>query len=140
MPDYYLTFSKVCDCSGHIFGASASPRSLTKNWLCPTLPLFVAVSMIPSMLHSSGYCMQHSWLTEFSVLWLNQLVANTGMHGKFCTATDYHEQTSRLNQSPSANSRDFLPRRRPPWDFAGRERSTAIPDFFFFYVLINIPY
>ena len=27
----YLTSSKVCDWSGHIFGASASPRSLTKK-------------------------------------------------------------------------------------------------------------
>ena len=112
-----LTFSKACDCSGHIFGARASPRSWTKNWLCPPLPLFVAVSMIPNMLHSSGYCMRYSWLTEFGVLLLNQLVANTGMHGNFCTATDHHGQTSRLNQSPSANSRDFLPRRPPPWGF-----------------------
>ena len=29
----YLTFLKVCDWSGHIFGASASPRSLTKKKL-----------------------------------------------------------------------------------------------------------
>ena len=28
-----LTSLKVCDWSGHIFGASASPRSLTKKWL-----------------------------------------------------------------------------------------------------------
>ena len=31
MPDYLLTSLKACDWSGHIFGASASPRSLTKN-------------------------------------------------------------------------------------------------------------
>ena len=33
MPTRYLllTSLKVCDWSGHIFGASASPRSLTKN-------------------------------------------------------------------------------------------------------------
>ena len=29
--DQYLTSLKVCDWSGHIFGASASPRSLTKK-------------------------------------------------------------------------------------------------------------
>ena len=40
---------KVCDWSGHIFGASASPTSFTKNWLCYPLPLFMAVSMIPNM-------------------------------------------------------------------------------------------
>ena len=43
----YLTSSKVCDWSGHIFGASASPRSSTKKRLCHPLPLFMAVSMIP---------------------------------------------------------------------------------------------
>ena len=43
----YLTSLKVCDWSGHIFGASASPRSLTKKRLCHPLPLFMAVSMIP---------------------------------------------------------------------------------------------
>ena len=31
MPDYLLTSLKACDWSGHIFGASASPRSLTKK-------------------------------------------------------------------------------------------------------------
>ena len=46
----YLTFLKVCDWSGHIFDDSASPRSLTKNWLCHPLPLFMAVSMIPKYL------------------------------------------------------------------------------------------
>ena len=35
----YLASLTVCDWSGHIFGASASPRSLTKNWLCHPLPL-----------------------------------------------------------------------------------------------------
>ena len=37
--------------SGHIFGASASPRSLPKKWLCHPLSLFMAVSMIPNMWH-----------------------------------------------------------------------------------------
>ena len=45
-----LTSLKVCDWSGHIFDDSASPRSLTKNWLCHPLPLFMAVSMIPKYL------------------------------------------------------------------------------------------
>ena len=45
----YLTFLKVCDWSGHNFGASASPRSLTKKCLFHPLPLFMAVSMIPYM-------------------------------------------------------------------------------------------
>ena len=31
MPAYLLTSLKACDWSGHIFGASASPRSLTKK-------------------------------------------------------------------------------------------------------------
>ena len=32
-----VTSLKACDWSGHIFGASASPRSLTKkNWLSPS--------------------------------------------------------------------------------------------------------
>ena len=50
----YLTSLKVCDWSGHIFCASASPRSLTKKGLCYPLPLFMAVSiMIPNMWYSS---------------------------------------------------------------------------------------
>ena len=45
-----------------------------KNWLCHPLPLFMAVSMIPNMWHSSCKFMRHSWLTKFGVLCLNQLV------------------------------------------------------------------
>ena len=72
---------KVCDWSGHIFGASASPRSLTKkNWLCHPLALFMAVSMIPNMWHSSCYWMRHSWLTKFGFLRLNQLVYIPSMY------------------------------------------------------------
>ena len=45
----YLTSLKVCDWSGHIFGASASPKSFTKNMaVTPPLPLFMAVTMIPN--------------------------------------------------------------------------------------------
>ena len=44
-----LTSLKVCDWSGHIFGASASPKSFTKNMaVTPPLPLFMAVTMIPN--------------------------------------------------------------------------------------------
>ena len=47
MPSILLTCLKVCDWSGHIFGASASPRSWTKKeWLCHPLQLFMAVSLI----------------------------------------------------------------------------------------------
>ena len=76
MPTRYLllTSLKVGDWSGHIFGASASPRPLTKNLLWHPLPLIMAVSMISNMWHSSCYCMRHSWLTKFGVLCLNQLV------------------------------------------------------------------
>ena len=46
---FYSFFSKslpgIYYWSGHIFGASASPR----NWLCYPLPLFMAVSMMPNM-------------------------------------------------------------------------------------------
>ena len=72
----YLTFLKVCDWSGHIFGASTSPRPFTKKWLCHPLPLFVAVSMIPNMWHSSWQCMRHSWLTNPGFSCLDQLVCN----------------------------------------------------------------
>ena len=78
---YLLLISlKVCDWSGHIFGASTSPRSFTKKMLCHPLPLFMAVSMIPNMWHSSCYCMRHSWLTQFGVLCLNQLVKHSAVH------------------------------------------------------------
>ena len=61
-----LTSLKACDWSGHIFGANASPRCLTrKRWLCH-LPLFKAVSMILSMWQSRCYCMRHSWLKKIS--------------------------------------------------------------------------
>ena len=63
-----LTSLKACDWSGHIFGASASPRPSTKKKLAvsPSLPLFMAVSLISSMLHSSccSYFMRHSWLAN----------------------------------------------------------------------------
>ena len=36
-----------------------------KNWPCHPLPLFMAVSMILNLWHSSSYCMPHSWLTQF---------------------------------------------------------------------------
>ena len=65
MPYLFLTSLKVCDWSGHIFGASASPKSLTKKRLCHPLPLIMAVSMIPNMWHSSCERMRHSWLTKF---------------------------------------------------------------------------
>ena len=46
-----LTSSKACDWAGHIFVASASLRPLltTKRWLRHSLPLFMAVSMIPGI-------------------------------------------------------------------------------------------
>ena len=59
----YLTSLKVCDWSGHIFGASASPRSLTKK-----------LAMSPSSTvhggqHDTKYVtfelLLHSWLTKF---------------------------------------------------------------------------
>ena len=69
-----MTSLKACDWSAHIFGASASPRSLTKKTDCRPLTLFMAVSMIPNRWHSSCYCKRHSCLTKFGVLRLNQLV------------------------------------------------------------------
>ena len=39
---HYLTSLKVSDWSGHIFDASASPGSLTRNRLCDPLPLLPA--------------------------------------------------------------------------------------------------
>ena len=41
-----------------------------KNGLCHPLPLFMAVSMIPNMWHSSCYCMRQSWLTKIGVICL----------------------------------------------------------------------
>ena len=50
----FLTSSKACDWLGYYFGASTSPRPFTiKSWLWHPLPLFMAVSMIPNMWHSS---------------------------------------------------------------------------------------
>ena len=46
-----------------------------KNWLCHRLTLlFMAVSRILNMWHSSGYCMRHSRRTKFGTITLNQLV------------------------------------------------------------------
>ena len=92
-----LTSSKACDWSGHILGASASPinRSfLTKKTGCHPLALFMAVSMIPNMWHSSCYCMRHSWLTKFGVIYLNQLV-NT---------SQVRQQDTRYNQTRDTNA------------------------------------
>ena len=63
-----LTFLKACGWSGHIFGASASLRFLTKKkWLCHPLPLlFMEVSIIPNIWHSNCYCMQHSFVADDS--------------------------------------------------------------------------
>ena len=68
-----LTFSKACARWGHVFATDASPRSWTKNWL-HNLPMFMAVSMILNMWHSSSYCMQHPWRTLCGAISLNQLV------------------------------------------------------------------
>ena len=60
---------------GHVFAASASPRFGTKKVAMSPLPLlFMAFMMIPNMLHSSCYCVRHSWLTQFGVFSLNQPV------------------------------------------------------------------
>ena len=68
---------KVCDWSGHIFGASANPRSLTKK-LATSRSCSVHGGQRDtkywSMWHSSCWYMRHSWLTKFGVLCLNQLV------------------------------------------------------------------
>ena len=49
--------------------------SQQKDWLCHSVPPFMAVSMIPNVWHSSCYyCMRHSWLTKFGAISLNQLV------------------------------------------------------------------
>ena len=42
-------------------------------WLCHRLPLFMAVSMILNMRHSSRYCKRHSWRRKFGVFISNQL-------------------------------------------------------------------
>ena len=70
-----LTFLKACGWCGHIFGASASPRSITNNGLCHSLSLLMAVSMILNMWHSSSYCMRHSLRTKFGAFSLNQPVS-----------------------------------------------------------------
>ena len=81
---------KACDWSGRIFGASASPRSSTQNWLWHPLSLFIAVSTIqlftaiskmPNVRHFSCYCMRHSRLTRIGLILLNQIVR---WHGTRC--------------------------------------------------------
>ena len=75
MPKYqYLTSSKVCDWSEHIFGASASPRSFPKKLTMSNS------STVHGGQHDTKYVtlellmQRHSWLTKFGVLCLNQLV------------------------------------------------------------------
>ena len=47
---------KACDWSGHIFGASACPRSVTEKLaIYVPRPLFLAVSMIPNMHNPHEY-------------------------------------------------------------------------------------
>ena len=54
---------KVCDWSGHIFGASASPRSLTKKMAIHRLPLLLmAVSMIPNTRYVTFELIKHAAL------------------------------------------------------------------------------
>ena len=64
-----LTSLKACDWSGHIFGASASPRSLTKKKLA--MPPHYACRggqhvwyQVPNMWYSSCYCMRHSFVAD----------------------------------------------------------------------------
>ena len=57
-------------------------------------------------------------------------LATTGMHGIVCTGTDHHGKAYCGNRPPreifprervtTGISRDFLPRKRPPWYFTGR--------------------
>ena len=74
------TSLKAGDWWGHIFSAKQSTRL---EYVChPLPPMFMAVSMIPNMWHSSScYCMRHySWLTKFGVLCLNQIVIRRWPH------------------------------------------------------------
>ena len=52
-----------------------SPKSLTKELaVSASSTVFMAVSMIPNVWHSSCCCMRHSWLTKFGVIRLTHLV------------------------------------------------------------------
>ena len=66
-----LTIWKACGWLGHVFAASASPRTSKHNWLCHRRLLFMAVSMITNIRHSRIYCTRRSWLTHFGAIFLN---------------------------------------------------------------------
>ena len=65
---YAVCFSNIC-----VKLCTRMPWSTWKR-LCHPLALFMSVSMIPNMWHSSCYCMRHWWLTKIGDLCLNQLV------------------------------------------------------------------
>ena len=72
-----LTFLKACGWPGHIFGASASLRFLTKKSGCVTL--FHCCSWRSALYQIYGIriaiaCSIHSWLTIVGAICLNQLV------------------------------------------------------------------
>ena len=84
--------------------------------------------------------MRYSWLTEFGVLLLNQLVANTGMHGNFCTATD-----TRANFPPEpvtiGEFTGFFAQKAPTVGISPDVNVPPLyPIFVVVFVLINIPY
>ena len=96
MPDYYWRLWRPV-IGRHIFGASARPRSLTKNTGYVTLfhcSWRSAWYQLPGMWRSSCNCLRHSWLTKFGVLCLNQLVWSyfTSTYGRMLQIVrDTHE-------------------------------------------------
>ena len=73
-PDNYWSFRRPA-VGGETF--SPPPPVLgpeQKNWLYHPLLLFMAVTMIINMWHSSGYRMPHSWLTQVAAFSVNQPV------------------------------------------------------------------
>ena len=83
------------------FAATASPGSWTKKTGCHPLLLFMAVSMIPNVWHSSSYCMPHSWLTQFGAFSLNQPVLSASP-----TTEPTFEKSSTV-RSPTSNPTPF---------------------------------
>ena len=109
-PCLLLNSLKACAWSGHIFGASASPKFLKKKLDIPLFHcLFMAVSLIPSMWHPSCYIrsMRHSWLTKFGVLCWNQLV-NSFQYNRAVGATPCGKRCMNLSQINPAKPLQYI--------------------------------
>lgn len=74
----------ACDCSGHIVGGSANPRTLKpKLAMSPTSTIHSSQYDIKYVTFHS-YCMRDSWLTKFEVICMNHLVIIYTPHPSTC--------------------------------------------------------